>query len=114
MPVTNMGILYHYSGFYSIIESITETIIEGNNRGIYPCLPAVILYDTILQIKSDVNSYCTYDNANVSFTRDITNFTTNPPKVEYITAADTDSIKTAKSKGVWTDIKQCNFFVTKM
>ena len=53
------------------------------------------IYDTISQIKTDVNGYCTYDNANVSFTRDITNFTTNPPKVEYITAADTDSIKTA-------------------
>jgi hypothetical protein len=42
MPVTNMGILYHYSGFYSIIE--------GNNKGNPSCLPAVILYDTILQI----------------------------------------------------------------
>lgn len=50
------------------------------------------IYDTIIQIKNDVNGYCIYDNANVSFNRTINNFTNNPPKVEYITAADSDSI----------------------
>lgn len=53
------------------------------------------IYDTILQIKNDVNGYCTYDRSSVSFTREIKDFTEKPPKVEYITAADSDSIVSA-------------------
>ena len=53
------------------------------------------IYDTILQIKNNVNSYCTYDRSSVSFTREITDFTENPPKQDYITADDDKTVISA-------------------
>lgn len=49
------------------------------------------IYETIVAIKTGVNGYCTYDNTDVSFTRDISDLETNPPKQEYITAAKTST-----------------------
>ena len=49
------------------------------------------IYDTILSIRTGVNSYCVYDNIDVSFKRVINDLTNNPPKQEYITAAKTST-----------------------
>lgn len=68
------------------IEKKTSDLIQYKNFK--------AIYDTILQVKNDVNSYCKYDRESVSFTRDISDFTSNPPKQEYITANDKDTIVT--------------------
>ena len=51
------------------------------------------IYQTILDIQNGVNTYCDYTNTNVKLNQDITDLTTNPPKVETITANDTDTTK---------------------
>ena len=46
------------------------------------------IYYTLTSIQNGVNGYCTYDNIAVSFTRQLIDLTQNPPKSEYITAAN--------------------------
>lgn len=51
------------------------------------------VYQTVKDIQTGINEYCTYDNIDVSLKTTIKDLTDNPPKKEIITAANTDTSK---------------------
>ena len=86
-----------------MVDSMEKLVALCKNRGfiypgseIYGGLANTWDYGPLgAQIKNNVNSYCTYDRESVSFTREIKDFTDNPPKQDYITADDDKTVISA-------------------